>query len=96
MVDRRSVVNPRQARALLKAVHAQHLSGPRLVAFFAVLYYAGLRPEEAVILGKDDATLPPLVWDEDTLSGGHAPVQPGGQARVAKVVRAAGTFVLPG
>jgi hypothetical protein len=32
-VDRRSVVNPRQARALLEAVRAQLLSGPRLVAF---------------------------------------------------------------
>lgn len=32
-VDRRSVVNPRQARALLEAVCAQQPSGPRLVAF---------------------------------------------------------------
>jgi integrase len=47
-VDRRSVVNPRQARALLDAVRAQQPSGPRLVAFFAVMYYAGLRPEEAI------------------------------------------------
>ena len=36
-VDRRSVVNPRQARALLEAVRAQRPSGPRLVAFFAVM-----------------------------------------------------------
>ena len=34
-VDRRSVVNPRQARALLEAVRAQQPSGPRLVTFFA-------------------------------------------------------------
>jgi hypothetical protein len=33
MVDRRSVVNPAQARALLAAV-AEHSTGPRLVAFF--------------------------------------------------------------
>ena len=33
-VDRRSVVNPRQARALLAAVRAQQPSGPMLVAFF--------------------------------------------------------------
>ena len=39
-VDRRSVVNPRQARALLAAVRAQQPSGPMLVAFFAVMYYA--------------------------------------------------------
>lgn len=32
---------PRQARALLEAVRAQQPSGPRLVAFFAVMYYAG-------------------------------------------------------
>ena len=49
-VDRRSVVNPGQARALLEAVRAQQPSGPRLVTFFAVMYYAGLRPEEAINL----------------------------------------------
>src|SRR5215813_3579789 len=58
-VDRRSVVNPHQARALLEAVHAQQPSGPRLVAFFAVMYYAGLRPEEAINLGRDNVILPP-------------------------------------
>ena len=64
-VDRRSVVNPRQARALLDAVHAQQPSGPRLVAFFAVMYYAGLRPEEAINLYQDNVILPPQVWDEE-------------------------------
>jgi len=43
-VDRRVVVNPRQARALLDAVRSQQPSGPRLVALFGVLYYNGLRP----------------------------------------------------
>ena len=57
-VDRRSVVNPRQARALLGAVRAQQPSGPRLVAFFAVMYYAGLRPEEAINLAADNVILP--------------------------------------
>jgi integrase len=56
-VDRRSVVNPRQARALLEAVRAQQPSGPRLVAFFAVMYYAGLRPEERINLHADDVVL---------------------------------------
>jgi integrase len=56
-VDRRSVVNPRQARALLEAVRAQQPSGARLVAFFAVMYYAGLRPEEAINLHADDLVL---------------------------------------
>ena len=57
-VDRRSVVNPRQARALLDAVRAQQPSGNRLVAFFAIMYYAGLRPEEAINLRVDDVVLP--------------------------------------
>ncbi len=65
-VDRRSVVNPRQARALLDAVRAQQPSGPRLVAFFAVMYYAGLRPEEAINLRQDNLVLPPQIWDEDS------------------------------
>ena len=64
-VDRRSVVNPRQARALLEAVRAQQPSGPRLVAFFAVMYYAGLRPEEAINLAADNVILPPLGRSDD-------------------------------
>jgi integrase len=64
-VDRRVVVNPTQARALLEAVRAQRPSGSRLVAFFGVLYYSGLRPEEAVGLHRQDVELPALVWDED-------------------------------
>jgi integrase len=64
-VDRRSVVNPRQARALLDAVRAQQPSGPRLVAFFAVMYYAGLRPEEAINLSTDNVLLSPRVRDDD-------------------------------
>lgn len=65
-VDRRSVVNHTQARRLLDAVHAQKPSGARLVAFFAVIYYAGLRPEEALDLRPDNVVLPSLVWNEDT------------------------------
>src|SRR6266576_138493 len=64
-VDRRSVVNPHQARALLDAVRAQQPSGPRLVAFFAVMYYAGLRPEEAINLGRDNVILPPHGQGDD-------------------------------
>ena len=65
-VDRRVVVNPTQARALLEAVRAQQPSGPQLVAFFGVLYYSGLRPEEAVALRAQDVKLPALAWDEDS------------------------------
>jgi integrase len=67
-VDRRVVVNPAQARALLEAVRAQQPSGPRLVAFFGVLYYSGLRPEEAIGLRRQDIKLPAPVADS---SGGQ-------------------------
>jgi hypothetical protein len=53
MVDPRVVVNRRQAEALLTAVSYQGRVGPRLIAFFACLYYAGLRPSEAVELRED-------------------------------------------
>ncbi|WP_214412312.1 tyrosine-type recombinase/integrase [Sphaerisporangium fuscum] len=65
-VDRRSVVNHAQARALLAAVEAQKPSGKRLVAFFALMYYAALRPEEVVNLRDHNITLPPLVLNEET------------------------------
>ena len=39
-------------------MRAQQPSGARLVAFFAVMYYAGLRPEEAINLRADDVVLP--------------------------------------
>ncbi len=64
-VDRRSVVNPRQARALLAAVRAQQPSGPRLVAFFGTIYYAGLRPEETISLSKDNLRFPPRTWNNE-------------------------------
>ena len=51
-------MNPRQARALLAAVRDQLPSGPMLVAFFAVMYYVGLRPEEAISLRMEDVILP--------------------------------------
>lgn len=35
---------------------------PELVAFFACLYYAALRPEEAVALRGGDCALPPRGW----------------------------------
>ncbi len=62
-VDRRCVVNPRQARALLAAVRDQQPSGPMLVAFFAVMYYAGLRPEEAISLCVDNVVVPSQAQD---------------------------------
>ncbi|MFE3458284.1 hypothetical protein ACFXKD_12135 [Nocardiopsis aegyptia] len=68
-VDRRCVVNPRQARNLLdkapeygyeETERRQGMkSGPRLVAFFGSMYYAALRrPEETIKLHKHDLSLP--------------------------------------
>jgi integrase len=64
-VDRRMVVNPVQARTLLAAVAAQKPHGHRLVAFFGLMYYAALRPEEAAALAKHHLSLPPMTWNED-------------------------------
>jgi integrase len=65
-VDRRVVVNPRQARELLTAVtyvgRFDRASGRRLRAFFACLYYAALRPGEALGLRLADCTLPGTGW----------------------------------
>ncbi|MGY4768942.1 tyrosine-type recombinase/integrase [Kribbella sp. CWNU-51] len=61
-VDPRSVVNPTQARALLKAVGEMPRSGPRMVAFFAVMYFSALRPGEAVDLRKSNLSLPATGW----------------------------------
>jgi len=66
-VDRRSVANPVQARTLLAAVGTQQRSGPRLVAFFGCLYFAAMRPEEAVALAKHNLSLPEKGWGELTI-----------------------------
>lgn len=49
-IDPRVVINPDQAVSLFAAIRTLQPSGPRLVAFFGCLYYAGLRPSEAVEL----------------------------------------------
>jgi integrase len=71
-VDPRVVVNRRQARALLTAVSYvgswRRARGRRLVAFFATLYYAGLRPAEAVGLREKDCYLPEKGWGRLTLA----------------------------
>ncbi|MGH3806721.1 MAG: tyrosine-type recombinase/integrase [Pseudonocardiaceae bacterium] len=63
-VDKRVVVSPGQAARLLDAVHDQGTAGRHLVVFFALLYYAALRPAEAAALGKGDLTLPDQGWGE--------------------------------
>ena len=73
-VDRRSVANPAQARALLEAVRTTPRSGHLLVGFFACLYYSALRPEEAVNLRARNLDLPDDGWGWITLDGATAEV----------------------
>ena len=72
VVDRRAVVNPEQARELLTAVSYvgswRRARGRRLVAFYATLYFAGVRPAEAVGLRRDDCHLPEEGWGLLTLA----------------------------
>jgi integrase len=60
-IDRRCVANPVQVRTLLEAVRTGRY-GLRLMAFFACLYYAGLRPEEAVGLYKHNLDISSEGW----------------------------------
>lgn len=63
-IDKRSVVNPIQARTLLRAVHDAQRSGPRLVAFFGLMYFSALRPEEAANVRTHNLVLPAEGWGE--------------------------------
>lgn len=69
-IDKRVVaLNPRQGDRLLREVAAQQVlgqprrsSGPMLRGYFASMYYAALRPEEAAQLSKEDLLLPSEGW----------------------------------
>jgi integrase len=65
-VDRRVVVNPVQAVQLLDAVKG---IAPELVAFFGCLYYAALRPAEALHLVEAECELPSHGWGWLRLTG---------------------------
>ena len=67
-VDRRVVVSPAQAEALLNAVGRLGKRGAHLKAFFACLYYAALRPSEAVMLRQADLHLTKTGWGRIVLS----------------------------
>ena len=54
-VDPQAVASPVQVRAILAEVTRLR---PELTAFFGCLYYAALRPEEAVALRQADLILP--------------------------------------
>jgi integrase len=65
-VDYRSVINPKQALSLLSVVAEKR---PRRVAFFACLYYAAMRPAEALHLRIEDCELPEEGWGMLRLNG---------------------------
>jgi integrase len=70
-VDPRVLVNAVQGAQLLKAVSyvgsVHRNRGRRLVAFFACLLYAAMRPAEAVGLREEDCHLPEAGWGTLTL-----------------------------
>lgn len=70
-VDRRVVVNPRQARELLTSVTYvggyQRASGRRLRAFYGCMYYAAMRPGEVLGLRLSDCELPLNGWGRVTV-----------------------------
>ncbi|MFJ7274696.1 tyrosine-type recombinase/integrase [Kitasatospora sp. NPDC098663] len=68
-VDPEYVMSPEQAAAMLEAVGQQGRRGPRLVAFFGCMYYAGMRPGEVVHLRKDRCVLPAEGWGKLNLNG---------------------------
>jgi integrase len=68
-VDPAVVINSTQARQILAAVGRQGRRGQRLKAFFGCLYYAGLRPEEAIDLRPENLiSLPEHGWGEMRLT----------------------------
>ncbi|MCO6004498.1 tyrosine-type recombinase/integrase [Actinoallomurus purpureus] len=75
-VDPRVVINPGQAKELLAAVTyiGSRGGGRRLMAFYACMYYAALRPAEAVALRKQDCHLPEQGSGKLMLSGSRPEV----------------------
>ena len=64
-IDPTVVISPAQAQALLAAATRIR---PDQAAFFGCLYYAALRPEEAVALRAGDCHLPSQGWGKLTLT----------------------------
>ena len=61
-LDRRVVAGPAQVTRLLAAVRGHSDRGEHLEAFYGCLYYAYLRPSEAVMLKEADCRLPSRGW----------------------------------
>lgn len=64
-IDPRATASPPQVEAILAEIARYR---PELTAFFGCLYYAALRPEEAVALTAHACHLPPSGWGALTLS----------------------------
>jgi len=64
-VDPRSAATPAEVQAILAEVTQIR---PELTAFFGCLYYAALRPAEAVALRASSCTLPSRGWGQLTLT----------------------------
>jgi integrase len=74
-VDPRCVINPEQARRLIGTAGNLNDRGKRLKAFYACLYYAALRPEEATALRKSNIVSLPEEdeeWGEFLLTDSQA------------------------
>lgn len=67
-VDPRVLVGPDKARALIEDVWRRN---PSVAAFFACMYFAGLRPGEVRGLSADDLRLPKSGWGQLLLVGSH-------------------------
>lgn len=76
-IDKRSLLNHRDAKQLFTQVKQAPRTGWKLYAFFATLYYAGLRPEEAAGLKVQDLDLPETGWGEILVH--EAAPEPGSQ-----------------
>lgn len=63
-IDKRCLLNRDLVARMLDWIGKRPRRGRIYRAFFATLYYAGLRPEEAVALRVGDATLPEAGWGE--------------------------------
>ena len=69
---------PRPGRALLAGrPRPGHRAGEHLEAFFGCLYYAALRPAEAVALREADCVLPAAGWGRIDLAASAARAGPG-------------------
>ena len=71
-VDRRVVAGPAQVTGLLAAVRGHSDRGEHLEAFYGCLYYAYLRPSEAVMLKETDCRLPRRGWGRIDLAASAA------------------------